>query len=323
MDETDVRLLRAMFPQMVGGGSAHPDDLRPAALARAVDLSVNAVKARLAKLEDDGLFQGHVCHPSLAALGLEGGAFLVRAAERRAREAALGEIHARGRLLRVYAYAGDHLCVELAYAGEIEKRDLLDVLARASAHAPQPWLEITGAIPPRPLSPLDWRVLAAMRREPLASPADAAREVGVSARTVKRHLDRLVEGGALWTMPKLDFGRASGRLLVEMLFTLKPGADRAGRAAILRAFDRERVWAFEPASHAVGHFDILAVAGSTAEAEDLRRRGEELAEVERVEALFFTGAEDRSGWLDRLIARQGGPEAPGSVQLRPRNGAQP
>ncbi len=60
------------------------------------------------------------------------------------------------------------------------------------------------------LSKTDWSIIKSLQNDPLRSHTLIARDLGVSGRTVKRRLDRLIEGKALIAIPKLDLSAIDG-----------------------------------------------------------------------------------------------------------------
>ena len=65
-------------------------------------------------------------------------------------------------------------------------------------------------IPPqctRELSPLDWRVLAAIVADPGASLSQIARFVGVTLKTAARLRSALIDSHAVWYLPNIDWSR--------------------------------------------------------------------------------------------------------------------
>lgn len=67
------------------------------------------------------------------------------------------------------------------------------------------------------MSPTDWLILRALRRDPMRSLNEIAQEVGISQRTLNRRMERLVEGDAFYIETIVNFqkiGRLSFTLLV-------------------------------------------------------------------------------------------------------------
>ena len=164
----------------------------------------------------------------------------------------------------------------------------------------------------RALTRLDWRILQALRADPRAQPADLAPRVGVSARTVKRHLARMAAEGSVFLVPALDPSKADGLFIFELLVYLREGTGPRPMEALRAAFHAEHVYAYVPASAELGHFDMLLFARTSAEVEALRRRAEGIDGVVRAEAWLFRAFMGFPAWLDAAIERaaEGAREAP-------------
>lgn len=163
------------------------------------------------------------------------------------------------------------------------------------------------------MTPLDWRLLQALRAAPDTTLEAAAKKVGVSVRTAKRRFDRMVVDGCLDVIGLFDPGALAGHLLVDLVFRLRDGGGKAEVAQVLNTFRSRWVAQWSPPDHRLGHLTLVVLASSARELEDLRREGESLACVERCEALIFESA--REGWasVDAEIARRAGPVGPPKV----------
>ena len=75
--------------------------------------------------------------------------------------------------------------------------------------------------PRRALSPLDVRIVRALRDRPRATLSEIARRVGISTRTMTRRYSELVDDLAVWFVPVFDF-RAISYPVVSVGFFLAP-----------------------------------------------------------------------------------------------------
>jgi DNA-binding Lrp family transcriptional regulator len=88
--------------------------------------------------------------------------------------------------------------------------------------------------PRRELTPLDIRIVRALRERPTATLSDTAHRVGISTRTMTRRYADLVDSWAVWFVPIFDF-RAIGAPVVSLNVLLQPGAGRDSFVRRLRA----------------------------------------------------------------------------------------
>ena len=62
------------------------------------------------------------------------------------------------------------------------------------------------------LSPTDWAIIKNLQKDPWKSYNSVARELGLSTKTVKRRITRLVDDGAIYLLVKIDLKSMEGRI---------------------------------------------------------------------------------------------------------------
>jgi DNA-binding Lrp family transcriptional regulator len=75
------------------------------------------------------------------------------------------------------------------------------------------------------LTTLDYRIVNVLHRDSRRAVTDVAEELGVSAKTVTRRLDRMIDADAVEFTIQVQIGAASGTTGL-ILFALKPGVDK-------------------------------------------------------------------------------------------------
>lgn len=304
MDALDIRIIRAMGIRPYERAPKPLDALQPGHIARATGASVNTVKDRIARMMEVGIIAGYYAFPNLQHLGLRGEAYHLRFPTEAAKDAALPRIVETDGLLELHDFMGRGACADFAFHDEAELRGKLAFLRDASGDgAPELFYQREMPRVDRALTKLDWRILQALRADPRAQPAQLAERVGVSARTVKRHLTRMAAEGSVFLVPAVDPSKADGLFIFELLVYLREGAGPRPMNALRAAFDDEHIYAYVPASAALGHFDMLLFARTSADVEALRSRAEQVDGVIRAEAWLFRAFLAFPAWLDSAIAR--------------------
>jgi DNA-binding Lrp family transcriptional regulator len=67
------------------------------------------------------------------------------------------------------------------------------------------------------LSSTDGEIIRVLAEDPRKKLTEVAQGVGVSSKTVKRRMDRLIEGKAMFVVPSMDPSMLEGALLVDLL----------------------------------------------------------------------------------------------------------
>lgn len=304
-----MRILRVMGIRPYDRRPKNPEVLKPAHIARELDLSVNTVKDRVARMEAEGVIAAYQIVPNFRHLGLAAHAHKFRADPSR-KDAAVRTATALDGILEVHDFIGPSLCIDFAHRGDDDRRAKIEALAAATGDA-EGVRYYERAMPPlaRELSKLDWRIIQALRWRANRPLADVADDLGVALRTVRRHFDRMAAEGSFFVIPLVDPGKASGLFLFDLICDLAPLGKQEAIRTLLRTFDDRHVYAFEPSPESTAGFDMLLFARTSAEVEAVRREAAAVPGVVRAEANFFRAFLDESRWLDTVIAARAGARA--------------
>jgi hypothetical protein len=91
------------------------------------------------------------------------------------------------------------------------------------------------------LSPLDLRIIASLKNDARRTTSDIARAVGISTKTARRHLQRMIAEGSVAFDTPVDMERG-GDLLLIMHVNLRNGSDkvRVGKRLLSKAMFRDQ-----------------------------------------------------------------------------------
>src|SRR5579875_829079 len=114
-------------------------------------------------------------------------------------------------------YYGDCSGIVVASKDEESVKRICDRISRL-AHSEN----VTWAYDPYPKCNLrflenDWKIVASIQRNPRRPYSEIASELGLSTRTVRRRLERMLEERALFSFPDVDFKKLSGSIVVDLL----------------------------------------------------------------------------------------------------------
>ncbi len=314
IDETDFAVYRYLAPDGAARfwGSRRVIDPRAGAreIAERLGISETGVRTRLRSLRERGYLADAEVWPNPSLFGVE-----LQVAELPVDE--VGEsrrllddlglvdgvtfardvLDERDRTLQVYFVAGG--------PAEVERRARLlrRLVGRNEVRGPRPYF-----VPPaaRPLTPLDWRIVRALRAAPEDGLQRIARSVGISLKTLGRRFHALLEGRAVWW--------SHGARAVEFpLALLTVGTDPAADVDALatRVSSETRTW-MPVASDGRGlpptarppEFAGLLLADSPVAVEAAAGRLLDRAGVATVRRTFALGSAIYRAWFDEQIARR-------------------
>ena len=302
MDALDLKIVRTMGFRPYGPRPQAVDHLKPSYIAAKLGVEPETVKARLARMEKSGFIRFYQVYPNFRHLGLDATAYLFRVPDDDRKAAAIARIEPIDGLVEVHNFLGPEMCVDLSHRNPTELSKKLRLLADFTGDAaPVRFYERHMPAVASALSPLDWRILKALRYHARRPLAEVAEEVGVSVRTVRRRFDRMAAEGSFFIVPAVDPGRAPGVLLYELLFYTTPDADAQALRRTLSTCEERYLYHYVPASQALGNFDVLLYAESTGEIEEYRQKGRDIPGIAKVSALVFRGWTEYTDWIDAAI----------------------
>ena len=169
----------------------------------------------------------------------------------------------------------------------------------------------------------DWEIMAALRPDASQPYGALAKKTGLSAKTVKRRLDRMVAGGAVFTMALHETRAVVGGLEANLVVEYEPGADRS-------SVDGEIVDALEDRLFYAGvwaRYSVYAISlPNLVAAEEVEKVVGKIRGVKSAKASIIDERLELYGSLDHVIATRlaavtredsrrrrsaGGAEAPG------------
>ena len=197
------------------------------AISRKLSLSEGTVRSRIAKLRASG-FLGRpriIVNPRL--LGLEQWAYLGFVAPGFSKEVVLRQVCAVEGVFLIVNFHSRGLGVIFNHdekSSPREKQRLLDRLCGAPAD-----FVVPVPLPPvgTSLTGVDWELIRSVCTHGAHTQAELARELGVSVRTVKRRLSKLVDSWALVSFPRFNFRAIRGGAAASLMYRISGSARAA------------------------------------------------------------------------------------------------
>lgn len=227
MDALDFRIFRETRIFGFYGGLRKLEAHKPSAIARRLGVTAKTVNDRLASMREAGVFGGYGIAPNLRAVGHSMSIlyhWLDPSEDPRANRTFANVEGLGGGML----YFGGGFAVEVTWRDEAELAGRMRAIA--SALGQDAVARFDYPYPPHDakLTPLDLRILLALRRAPTERPppeavASVAEAVGVSARTVKRRLERMAAQGSFDVECCIVTSRLPSAFVYSFVVTAEPG----------------------------------------------------------------------------------------------------
>jgi DNA-binding Lrp family transcriptional regulator len=307
MDALDVAIVRTMGVVPFGSWPHSAESLKPSFIARQVGETPDRVLDRVRAMEQAGILLGYDVHPNPRAFGMRETTFHFQVPPE-GKERTLEALWETPGVFGVYDYVGEHACVQIFYESEADREAKLRRISD-TAGLPEPpasYFDRPYPKPARAITPLEVRILRAMKGRARASTPEVADAVGVSARTVRRRLEAMAEDGFFDVYAWFDFGAVEGRVPVELSVRFPRAVRSELGPRVLEAAQSDLLYWWQPPSEELGAVELLVLPTSTAATERLRRRLADLDGVEHVETLLPSTARYSDAWLDELVSQHAG-----------------
>jgi len=297
MDETDLRLIQLLV---------HDPRASYRELADRLQLTVQAVHRRIQLLLESKVLVGFTA--TLSARYLEAVPVTLYGRSSKTREEVIAALDRSEMASGVLFGSGGVVVISglLRRASELEA--FVD-LVREGAGVADPLVGLesepsrgrTATAATEPLTSLDRRIVAALAGDARRPAAEVAKELGVTAATVSRRLDRLIAIGAVEFVTMLHPG-FSGDVVAIVHLYLNEGADRQALIARLRAKLGPAAEYYRTFSNLPAYITLVAWTRSLRELEVLTDEVARDPDVRRVVPdIIFTGWYHPT-WRDRLVA---------------------
>jgi DNA-binding Lrp family transcriptional regulator len=205
----------------------------------------------------------------------------------------------------LYAFLGGVLCVMVTSRSPADLERKLRVLVGLAGEGKlAKFYDLTMPTVGRPLSNLDWRIIQALRGDAMKPLPKVAKDVGVSAKTVKRRFDQMSEEGSFFVTPQLDPSQAEGVLLFYLGFYFDSEGGRGVVPAIHKAYDSVYISYDAPQNIELGSYALMVAANSMGEVEKLRKKGAQIRGVAKVAPWLFRDVQEKYDWIDEAIAER-------------------
>ncbi len=168
-------------------------------LAEMVDMSVSAVHKRIKKLEEDGIIIAYIARPSIMALNCLA-VLIFGTSNARSMDAVSKELEQHESIISIAIASGKFLYISAIVRNISELQDYTSYVSR-TAQISDPTIGIVN-VPytslPEPLTSIDYKILKYLNRDARKPITDIADDVGLSAKTVRKRLDRMIENNLAW-----------------------------------------------------------------------------------------------------------------------------
>ncbi len=187
-------------------------------IAEKLCVDEETVRNRVKRLKEDGLLLGWRSIPNPIVLNRKSSFLLMKSAGLSSKQEIISQLESRDGVVQVINYYGDELLITLF--DDSEKRSSDQILKMGEVKSPIV-SEISVPQPNFQMTATDWKICGQLLRNAERKITDVAAVVGVSEKTVKRRLNKMLESSAIFVLPMMDLRKMSGVAYDLMIQSLR------------------------------------------------------------------------------------------------------
>ncbi len=299
MDGTDIRLLtllsqnpRAPYRELADG----------------IHVSVQAIHRRIQILREQKVLTGFSANVSLSYLGAMRVDIVGRSGCASV-DQAIQNLKAGDSVVSTLVASGNHLYVNAILRSISDLDGFVGFVKEATQMSdPRVAIEAAGPFVPKPpragakpeLSEMDLRIIRALHADARKSTTEVAGELGVSAATARRRLDRMIEDRSVEFTADID-PTFSGNVASMLSITLREGADRTAVGIRLLQAHTPRIVYFIPFSNLPNFLVGATFTQTMAELHELIQRVQADEDVKSVVSNVAVAGYRFDHWRDHLF----------------------
>jgi DNA-binding Lrp family transcriptional regulator len=217
LDNLDVRVFRELWQGSVAA-PLEPDIRRSyRSMARKLGVDEVTFRNRVRRFQQIGLLKGWLLAVNPTLFGMKVGQLWLGVQSSSAKDDLINELSSMRGVLAVMDCYGPSLTLVIMYESETALGEELEAIARISKNENVVRVNIPVPKCAAKLTKTDWEIIKAIQTNPRLSYSLISKEVGVSTRTAKRRLEKMIEELALFALPSIDPKALIGATIADLV----------------------------------------------------------------------------------------------------------
>ncbi len=302
MDYLDLQIFRSLGFLPYGQHSCDLSRLNPWVIAKKVGADGRTVKLRLNNMQKNGFIHYFQIYPNFRLLGLSGVAYVFNVGDVLRKYDVIDNCALVDGVTEIHNFIGSELCIDFTYQDARDENRRLE-LFRKLTHCESP-VRFYERVMPRSeiiLSNMDWHIIKALRYNAFKPLSTVAGELGLSAKTVRRRFERMVQNNAVIIAPIINPAHIANTITYVIFLYPSPDKWSSVMEKVMTIFNYSYFLTrmFPPENSAV-----YMSARTLAETEDNLIKVRRIEGVKDARILILKEMRENTQWLDSAIDRK-------------------
>ena len=217
MDDLDTQILReltqanSVLPARPGFRASYRS------IARSLKVSPGTVRNRINRMYASGVLTGSSVYANPNLLGLETGAYAVEVSPGRRKRDVVEKLRHVDGVYFLQNFRGSLVGLTFACPDSASRGRIIEAIHRATGAESGVFSRVV--YPPCPVTLItsEWKLVSRLVRGSFSTYSALSKELGVSVRTIKRRVSKLVRNHAIFSVPTMDYRALSGVVPADLL----------------------------------------------------------------------------------------------------------
>jgi DNA-binding Lrp family transcriptional regulator len=302
LDQLDFKIFKSLGFRPFGPNAGDLSRLNPWVIAKKVGADGNTVKLRLNKMKKSGFIKYFQIYPNYRVLGINGAAYLFHVKDVLEKSEIIDKCSLVDGVMEIHNMIGTDLCIDFTYEDSRDERRRLELLRKLTrCDSPEKFYDRFMPQVEVGLSNADWQIIKALRYDAFKTLAKVAKELGLTAKTVRRRFERMTQHNAIFIVPMVNPAEIADTITYVMLMYPSPAKREEVMKRAMKDFG-DSSFIVNASSH--GNFMMCLAARTLAETEDNLIRARKIEGMMDVKLLVLKELREYTQWIDSAIDRK-------------------
>ncbi len=273
-------------------------------------------------MKKNGFIKYFQIYPNYRLLGVTGSAYLFELDDVLEKYEIIDKCSLVDGVVEVHNFIGSNICIDFTHQDGRDERRRLDLFSNLTrCDSPEKFYErAMPQVEVESLTNTDWQIIKSLRYDAFKPLSKVAKELGLTAKTVRSRFERMVQNNAIIIVPIVNPAEIANTITYVLLIYPSPDKREEVMEKVMQEFSNS-CFLVDSSSH--GNSMLSLAARNLAETEDSLIRARKIKGMMDVKLLILKEMREYTQWIDSTIdrkiaetARQQEPSAPKIIETK-------
>jgi DNA-binding Lrp family transcriptional regulator len=302
MDQLDFKIFKSVGYRPFGPNAGDLSRLNPWVIAKKVGADGSTVKLRLKNMKKSGFIKYFQIYPNYRLLGINDSAYSFQLDNVLEKKEIIEKCSLVDGVTEIHNFIGSFICIDFTYQDSRDERRRLDLFRNLTqCDSPQKFYDRLMPEVNIKLTNIDWQIIKALRYDAFKPLSKVAKELSLTAKTVRKRFDRMAQNNAIIIVPLVNPAEIPDTITHVMLLFPSPSEREEVIRKAMEIFESSCFMVFTSSR---GNSMLCLAARTLAETEENLIRARKIQGMIDVKLLVLREIREYTQWMDSAIDRK-------------------